>query len=85
VRNGEGVEIELIRSPGSAAGSEAEIDRLQGMIQSSVVRGDVAGAQAAAIRLAGFAGIESVDAIAVAIRPRGTSDDRPDQGRISGR
>jgi len=76
VRNGAGVEIDVLRSPGSAAGSEAELDRLQAMIQSSVVRGDMAAAQAAAIRLAGFAGPESVDASAVAIRPRGRISDR---------
>ena len=77
VRIRESVEMDVLRSPGTAGGSEADLDRLQAMIQSSAIRGDMAAAQVAAIRLAGFAGPESVDAIAVAIRPRRTSDGRP--------
>jgi hypothetical protein len=77
VRIRESVEIDVFRSPGTAGGSEADLDRQHAMIQNAVVHGDMVAAQAAAIRLAGFARPESVDAIAVAIRPRGNSYGRP--------
>ena len=64
------IEIDVLRSPGGAAGADADIDRLQAMIQEAVVRGDMAAAQVAALQLAGFDS-ESVDAIAEAIRPSG--------------
>jgi hypothetical protein len=73
VRNRESVETDVVRSPGTAGGSEADLDRQHAMIQNAVVQGDMVAAQVAALRLAGFAGPESVDAIAVAVRPSGAS------------
>jgi hypothetical protein len=70
VRIRDSIEIDILRSPGGAAGADADIDRLQAMIQEAVVRGDMAAAQVAALQLAGFQS-ESVDAIAEAIRPSG--------------
>jgi hypothetical protein len=70
VRIRDSIEIDVLRSPGGAAGADADIDRLQAMIQEAVVRGDVAAAQVAALQLAGFDS-ESVDAIAATVRPIG--------------
>jgi hypothetical protein len=70
VRIRDSIEIDVLRSPGGAAGADADIDRLQATIQEAVVRGDMAAAQVAAMQLAGF-DAESVDAIAAAIRPSG--------------
>ena len=40
VRIRESVEIDVVRSPGTAGGSEADLDRQHAMIQNAVVRGD---------------------------------------------
>jgi hypothetical protein len=64
------VEIDVIRSAGSAAGaSEAILDRLHATIQDAVIRGDMAAAQAAALPLGRFLKPESAAAVAVAVRP----------------
>jgi hypothetical protein len=70
VRNHASVEIDVLQSPRIAAATDADIDRLQAMIQDAVVRGDMAAAQVAALQLAGF-DAESVDAIAASVRPIG--------------
>ena len=63
------VEIDLLRRPGSAAGSsETDIDRLHVTIQGAVLRGDMAAAQASAVPLVEFLGPGSTDAIALAVR-----------------
>jgi hypothetical protein len=69
VRNRNSIEIDVLRSSGSRADGERDVERLQATIQSEVFRGDTVAAQAAVLQLAGFAGPEVVDAIAVAIRP----------------
>jgi hypothetical protein len=86
VRNRESVEIDIVRSPGTAGGSEADLDRQHATIQNAIVHGDMVAAQVAALRIAGFAGPESVDAIAVAVRPsEAASQARPGPGGISRR